>query len=64
MNSQRGGLRVASVLFALFALGHVVRLATQAEVLVAGRQIGLLVSVIAALIAACLSLWLWRLSSQ
>ena len=64
MNSQKHGLRVASVLFALFALGHVVRLATQAEVLVAGRQIGLLVSVIAALIAACLSLWLWQLSSK
>jgi hypothetical protein len=64
MNSQQRGLRVASIVFALFALGHVVRLLTKAEVTVAGSQIGLWVSMVALLIAAGLSLWLWRLSAM
>jgi hypothetical protein len=64
MNSQARGLRVASVIFALFALAHVVRLATKMEVIVGGRPIGLGVSVVALLVAAVLSLWLWRLSSM
>ena len=64
MSSQERGLRVASVVFALFALGHVVRLATQAEVTVGGHQIGFWVSIVALLVAAALSLWLWRLSSR
>ena len=64
MNSQKRGLRVASIVFALFALGHVVRLATKAEVTVGGNQIGLWVSVVALLVAAALSLWLWRLSAM
>jgi hypothetical protein len=63
MNSQQRGLRVASVVFALFALGHVVRLATKAEVVIGGRQVGLWISVVALLVAAALSVWLWRLSS-
>jgi hypothetical protein len=64
MSSQQRGLRVAGVIFALFALGHVVRLATKAEVMVGSRQIGLWVSVVALLVGAVLSLWLWRLSSM
>jgi hypothetical protein len=64
MNPQKRGLRVASIIFALFALGHVVRLFTKAEVTVGGNQIGIWVSVVALLIAAGLSLWLWRLASR
>ena len=63
MNSQTLGLRVAGIIFAIFALGHVVRLIKQAEVLVAGNQIPMWVSVVALIIAGGLSLWLWRLSS-
>ena len=63
MNSQTLGLRVAGIIFAIFALGHVVRLIKQAEVLVAGNQIPMWVSVVALIVAGGLSLWLWRLSS-
>ena len=63
MSSQASGLRAASVIFALFALGHVVRLVKQAQVTVATYQIPMWVSVVALIIAAILSIWMWRLSS-
>lgn len=63
MNSQTLGLRVAGIVFAIFALGHLVRLIKQTEVLVAGNQIPMWVSVVALIVASGLSLWTWRLSS-
>jgi hypothetical protein len=63
MNSQRTGLRVAAVIFAIFAIGHVVRLFKHAKVMVATHQIPLEVSWVALIIAAVLSIWMWRLSS-
>ena len=63
MSSQASGLRVASVIFALFAVGHVVRLVKQAQVTVGTYQIPMWVSVVALIIAAILSTWMWRLSS-
>ncbi len=64
MSSQALGLRVASALFALFALGHVVRLAKQMQVVVGSHPIPMWVSVVALIIAALLSIWMWRLSSS
>ena len=63
MSSQASGLRVASVIFALFAIGHVLRLVKQAQVTVGTYQIPMWVSVVALIIAAILSTWMWRLSS-
>src|SRR6476661_242627 len=63
MSSQASGLRVASVIFALFAIGHLVRLVTQAQVTVGTYQIPMWVSVLALIVAAILSTWMWRLSS-
>jgi hypothetical protein len=63
MNSQGFGLRVASAIFALFAVGHMVRLVRQAQVTVGTHQIPMSLSVVALIIAAILSIWLWRLSS-
>jgi hypothetical protein len=63
MSSQASGLRVASVIFALFAIGHVMRLVKQAQVTVASHQVPMWVSVVALIIAAILSIWMWRLSS-
>ena len=63
MSSQASGLRVASVIFAFFAVGHVVRLVKQAQVTVGTYQIPMWVSVVALIIAAILSTWMWRLSS-
>lgn len=64
MNSQRIGLRLASVVFALFAIGHIVRLANRAPVTVGHYHVPMAVSVIALLIAGALCIWLWRLSSR
>jgi hypothetical protein len=63
MSSQRVGLRVAGVVFAIFALGHLVRLINQAEVVVAGHQIPMWVSAVALIVAGGLTVWLWSLSS-
>ena len=54
MSSQASGLRVASVIFALFAIGHVVRLIKQAQVTVETYQIPMWASVVALIIAAIL----------
>ena len=63
MNSPALGLRVASAIFALFAVAHVVRLVEQVQVTVGTHQIPMSLSVVALIIAAILSIWLWRLSS-
>src|SRR6266487_600999 len=63
MNSQTTGLRVASVVFALFALGHVVRLINHARVIVGTHHAPMWVSVVALIIAGGLSIWMWRLAS-
>jgi hypothetical protein len=64
MNSQKTGLRVASVLFGVFAIGHLVRLITHAQVTVGTHTIPMGVSWIALIIAAVLCIWLWRLASS
>ena len=63
MNSPRTGLRVGSVIFAIFAIGHLLRLINQAQVTVGTLTIPMGVSWIALIIAAILSIWLWRLAS-
>lgn len=64
MNSQKAGLRVASVVFAIFAIGHIVRLLNHARVTVGTYHLPMGVSVVALIIAGALSVWLWRLSSS
>jgi uncharacterized membrane protein YecN with MAPEG domain len=63
MSSQKTGLRVASILFAIFALGHVLRLINHAEVTLGTHTIPMGVSWVALIVAALLSIWMWRLSS-
>jgi hypothetical protein len=63
MNSPRTGLRVASVLFGIFAIGHLLRLINQARVTVGTLTIPMGVSWIALVGAAILCMWLWRLAS-
>jgi hypothetical protein len=64
MNSQRTGLRVASILFALFAIGHLLRLINQIPVQVGSHQIPMGVSWVALIVAAILCIWMWRLTSS
>jgi hypothetical protein len=64
MSSPRTGLRVASVIFAIFAIGHLIRLINQIPVQVGANQIPMGVSWVALIIAAILCAWLWRLSNS
>jgi hypothetical protein len=64
MNSQKTGLRVASVVFAIFAIGHIVRLLNHARVTVGTYHMPMGISVAALIIAGALCVWLWRLSSS
>jgi hypothetical protein len=63
MKSQIFGLWVAGTVFALVCLGHLLRIITQADVLIARRQIPVWVNAVGVLIAGGLSLWMWRLSA-
>lgn len=63
MQSQDFGLRVASTLFGLMSIAQLLRVIKRFEVIVAGHAIPLSVSVIACVVLAGLSLWLWRLST-
>ena len=62
MKSQILGLRIASVIFGLISIAHLMRLIIRPEVLVGGYLVPLWPSVPAFLILGGLSLWLWRLA--
>ena len=62
MNSPKTGLRVASVFFRIFAIGHLLRLINQAQVTVGTLTISMGVNWIALIVAAILCVWLWRLA--
>jgi len=64
MNSQKTGLRVASIIFGIFAIGHLIRLINNIQVTVGTRTISMGVSWIALIVAAILCIWMWRLSSS
>ena len=63
MNSPTTGLRVASVIFGIFAIGHVLRLINHAQVTVGTITIPMGVSWVALIVAAILCIWFWRLSN-
>jgi len=63
MSSQTAGLRVAAIVFGIFALGHAARLYTHAKVIVAGYQIPIEASWIGLIIGGVLCIWLLTLSS-
>lgn len=63
MASQRTGLLVASIVFALVCIAQLARLAIRPEILVAGHLLPLWPSAIAALVAGGLSFWMWRLAA-
>jgi uncharacterized membrane protein YecN with MAPEG domain len=63
MNPQKTGLRVASIIFGLFAIAHLFRLLNQTPVMVGNHQIPMSLSWVALVVAALLCIWLWRLGS-
>jgi len=63
MNSPTTGLRVASVIFGIFAIGDLLRLINHAQVTVASYSIPMGLSWIALIVATILCIWMWRLSN-
>jgi hypothetical protein len=64
VNSPKTGLRVASILFGIFAIGHLLRLINQAQVTVATLTIPMGLSWIALIVAGILCVWFWQLASS
>jgi hypothetical protein len=64
MNSQSAGLRFAALLFAVFAIGHVIRLVKHINVTVGSLHVPFAVSWVALIIAGALAIWMWRLSAR
>jgi hypothetical protein len=62
MDSPILGLRVAGVIFALLFLGQLARLVLQPQIVVAGYEMPLWPSVLALLVLAGLSFWMWKLA--
>ncbi len=58
---MRAYIQVSSVVFALVALGHVFRVVRRWPLLIAGRPLPALVSLIVALVAGAMAVWAWRL---
>ena len=63
MNSPTTGLRVASIIFGILAIGHVLRLITHAQVTLGTHTIPMGLSWVALIVAAILCIWMWRLSN-
>jgi uncharacterized membrane protein YecN with MAPEG domain len=63
MNSPTTGLRVASVIFGILAIGHLLRLMKHAQVTVGTHTIPMGLSWVALIVAAILCIWFWRLSN-
>jgi hypothetical protein len=59
---QTLGLRVAGTVFGIVAAGHLQRLATRMDIVIAGWEVPLGVNAVGVLIAGGLCVWLWRLS--
>lgn len=57
-------LRVAGTVFALVALGHLVRLVLQATIIVAGHTLPMSVSYIGLIIALALCVWMFAASKK
>jgi hypothetical protein len=62
MNMQIIGLRVASVVFGLVALGHLLRVFLRFNIYIDGFYIHRWMSAVAVVVAALLSVWLWMLA--
>jgi hypothetical protein len=62
MNSRTLGLRVSSLIFALFCVAHIARLTARAEITIGSHRFGPIPSFIAVIISGVLSIWLAKLA--
>ena len=63
MNSPTTGLRVASVIFAIVCLAHLLRLITHAVVIIGTYHVPMWPTVLALIVSGLLCIWMWRLSN-
>ena len=64
MSQRTLGLRVAGTVFGVVAAGHLLRLVTRADIVIAGWEVPLGINALGVLIAGGLCIWLWRLSRE
>lgn len=57
---MRAYVQVSGVLFALVALGHLVRVLARWPLVVAGAPLPALASLVVAVLAGAMSVWAWR----
>ena len=62
VNAPVCGLRVASIIFGVVCVGHLVRLLRQIHVMVGSHPLPLWVSGVGLVITGLLCFWLWKLS--
>jgi hypothetical protein len=63
MNSQNRALRVGGIIFGIVCLVHLWRLFAHIDIQVGTYHVPIWGSVVGAIVAGVLSLWMWRLSS-
>ena len=61
---MRAYLQLSGILFALVALGHLVRTLARWPLLIAGYPLPAIVSLGVAVVAGGLSIWAWRLLTE
>ena len=64
MNSPAVGLRVASVVFGLMCLAHVLRIITRFQLILGGYSVARKFSALAVLVTGALCIWLWVLAGK
>lgn len=64
MNSANLGLKVASVIFLIFALLQLARLLSRIDIVVGGYSMPLASNAVALVIAGALGIWMWRLAKS
>ncbi len=62
MNSKNFMLRLAGSIFGVVAVFHLLRVITDASVIIAGWELPLLINVIGFIGTAFLCVWMWRVS--
>jgi hypothetical protein len=62
MNSPACGLRVASVIFGLVGLGHLLRILLKVQLVIGEYYVQRRWNLVAVIVCAALCIWLWRLS--
>ena len=63
MSSQQTGLRVASLVFAIVAILHILRLVRHTAVTFGTHVVPMGLSWVAVVVSIILCIWMWRLSS-